>query len=122
MSKSIAMAFGSSAKKNDKKGLRDLLVPYRLFDHHRELAFWEQPLQRAALTGQKVPAVEGRLVRRDGSSVEVMMSAEPLLDELGSPIGAVAAIIDISEGAKADTLQAALAHISGINATQRSED
>ena len=109
-------------EKNDKKGPRDLLVPYRLFDRDRELAFWEQPLQRAVLTGQKVPAIEGRLMRRDGSSVEVIMSAEPLLDELGSPIGAVAAIIDISEGAKADTLQAALAHISGINATQRSGD
>ncbi len=107
-------------ERDDRKGPRDVPVPYRLFDHDRELAFWEQPLQRAALTGQTAAAIEGRLVRRDGSSVEVLMSAQPLLDELGSPIGAVAAIIDISDGMKGETHQAALAQTSGINITQGS--
>jgi two-component system CheB/CheR fusion protein len=84
-------------EKGDQKGPRDVPVPYRLFDHDRELAFWEQPLQRAALTGRAVPAIEGRLVRRDGRSVDVMMAAEPLFDELGAPLGAIAAFIDMSE-------------------------
>jgi len=87
-------------ERDDQKGPRDLPVPYRLFDHDRELAFWEQPLQRAALTGQATPPIEGRLVRHDGSSVKVMMSAEPLLDEKGAPLGSIAAIIDISERKK----------------------
>jgi len=89
-------------EKAARKGPRDLPVPYRLFEGDRELAFWEQPLQQAALTGKPVPPVEGRLVRRDGSSVEVMMSAEPLLDEHGAPVGALAAIIDISECDRAE--------------------
>lgn len=78
-------------------GPRDIAVPYRLFDHDRELPFWEQPLQRAAFTGRAVWDVEGRLLRRDGSSVDVIMSAEPLFDEDGKPRGAIAAIADISE-------------------------
>ena len=50
-------------EKTDIRGPRDISIPYRSFDHKRELPFWEQPLQRAVFTGQAVPAVEGRLVR-----------------------------------------------------------
>ena len=78
-------------------GPRDLPVPYRLFDRNRELAFWEQPLQQAALTGKAVPASPARLVRWDGSSVDVMMAAEPLLDDHGAPSGAIAAVIDLRD-------------------------
>lgn len=85
-------------ERSERKGPRDVPVPYRLFNQERELAFWEHPLQRAAFTGQAVPTTQGRLVRRDGSSVNVLMSAEPLLDDRGSPRGAIAAVIDISEG------------------------
>lgn len=77
----------------DRRGPRDAAVPFRLFSHGRELPFWEQPLQQAAYTGQAVPTIEGRLIRCDGSSAPVLMSAEPLLDEMGSPLGAIAAII-----------------------------
>jgi two-component system CheB/CheR fusion protein len=80
-----------------QKGPRDLPVPYRLFDQDRELAFWEQPLQRAALTGKAVPARPARLVRWDGSAADVMMAAEPLLDEHGAPSGAIAAVIELSD-------------------------
>jgi PAS domain-containing protein len=87
-------------EKTDIRGPRDISIPYRLFDHKRELPFWEQPLQRAVFTGQAVPAVEGRLVRSDGKSMEVLMSAEPLFDERGKPRGAISTIVGIPERKK----------------------
>ena len=95
---------------DSQKGPRDLAVPYRLFDHDRELPFWEQPLQRAAFTGQAVPAVEGRLMRSDRTSLDVLMSAEPLFDEDGRPRGAVAAIVDISDRKELEAHQKRLLH------------
>jgi two-component system, chemotaxis family, CheB/CheR fusion protein len=92
----------------DRRGPRDVVAPFRLFDRDRELPFWEQPLQQAAYTGRAVPISEGRLVRRDGSSVDVMMSAAPLFDERGVPRGAIAAIVDISERKKAEARQSRL--------------
>jgi two-component system, chemotaxis family, CheB/CheR fusion protein len=89
-------------EKTDIRGPRDISIPYRLFDHKRELPFWEQPLQRAVFTGQAVPAVEGRLVRSDGKSLDVLMSAEPLFDERGKPRGAISTIVGIPERKKAE--------------------
>ena len=89
-------------EKTDIRGPRDISVPYRLFDHKRELPFWEQPLQRAVFTGQAVPAVEGRLVRSDVKSLDVLMSAEPLFDERGKPRGAISTIVGIPERKKAE--------------------
>jgi len=91
-------------------GPRDISASYRLYQDDRELPFWEQPLQRAVYTGQAVPAIEGRLERHDGSVVDVMMQAEPLLDEQGTPRGAIAAIVDISERKKAEAAQSRLMH------------
>lgn len=48
--------------------------------------------------------------RRDGSTVEVMISAMPLTDEHGTIHGAVAAAIDISERKKAEAHQLMLLH------------
>ena len=93
-----------------QKGPRDLSVPYRLFDHDRELPFWEQPLQRAAFTGQAVSAVEGRFVRSDSTSLNVLVSAEPLFDEQAKPRGAVAAIVDISDRKELEKHQSRLLH------------
>jgi two-component system CheB/CheR fusion protein len=107
---------------DDQKGPRDAPVPYRLFADGRELAFWEQPLHRAVLTGQAAPPIKGRLVRRDGSSVDVLMSAEPLLDALGAPFGAVAVFIDLSARIGADTSADAPApseRIGGLDGNSR---
>jgi two-component system CheB/CheR fusion protein len=79
---------------DDQLGPREVSRPYRLFERERELPFWEQPLFRAALTGKAVSVREGRLVRYDGGSVDVLMSAEPLFDENGAPHGAIAAFVD----------------------------
>lgn len=91
-------------------GPRDVAVPYRLFQGDQELAFWEQPLQRAAFSGQAVSAIEGRLARHDGSFVDVMVQAEPLLDEQGAPRGAIAAMVYVSERKKAESTQSRLVH------------
>lgn len=93
-----------------QKGPRELPVPYRLFDKDRELALWERPLHRAALKGERVAAFEGRLMRADGSTVDVMVSAEPLLDDTGAPRGAIQAVVDISERKKAEEHQSRLFH------------
>lgn len=62
------------------------------------------------MTGVAAPPMEGRLVRSDGNSVDVIMSATPLFDEQGSPRGAIASIVDISERKKAEAAQSRLLH------------
>jgi len=93
-----------------KRGPRDVPVPYRLFKNGQELAFWERPLQRSAARGEAIAPMEGRLERADGSSVDIMAAAEPLLDEQGAPRGAVGVIVDISERKKAEEHQTRLLH------------
>jgi two-component system CheB/CheR fusion protein len=93
-----------------QRGPRDVPVPYRLFKDNRELAFWEQPLQRAAAAGQAIAPMEGRLERADGALVDVMATAEPLLDESGAPRGAVGVIVDVSERKRAEEHQTRLMH------------
>jgi two-component system CheB/CheR fusion protein len=83
---------------DDQLGPREVARPYRLFERERELPFWEQPLYRAAFTGRSVSVREGRLVRYDGGSVDVMMSAEPLFDEKGAQRGAIAAFVHYRTG------------------------
>jgi two-component system CheB/CheR fusion protein len=64
----------------------------------------EQPLWKAARTGQAVPFLEAELVRADGGTLDVMLSAMPLLGSTGS-YGAIAAMIDISERKRASARQ-----------------
>jgi two-component system CheB/CheR fusion protein len=92
------------------KGPRQVPLPLRLFDRDRELPVEEQPLQRAVRTGEAVPDIEGRLLRADGSSLHVMVSARPLFDDQGRPRGAIAAIVDISQRKAAEAAQEALLH------------
>lgn len=82
----------------------------RIFEGDRELGFDDQPLQRAAHSGEDVPEFIGQLKRPDGSSVDVMISAAPLLDEAQKPRGGIAAIVDISESKKAESRQQVLLH------------
>ncbi|HJU20251.1 MAG TPA: CheR family methyltransferase [Stellaceae bacterium] len=93
------------------KGLRQRSLRLRLMvDNERELAPEEQPLQRAVHNGAPVPDFEGRLLRADGTSLHVMMSATPLFDEHGRPRGAIAAIVDISQRKMAEAAQDTLLH------------
>src|SRR5215472_7473998 len=81
----------------EQKGLCELAVPYRLLDGGRELVAADDPLVRAARTGEAVPDFQGRLLRADGSSTDVIISATPLFHENGAPRGAIASMLDMPQ-------------------------
>ncbi|KUM25080.1 hypothetical protein AU467_27280 [Mesorhizobium loti] len=70
----------------------------------------DQPLLKTMRTAKAVPAYEARIVREDGSSVDVMISANPLFDEPGKVRGAIATLVDISGHKDAERSQARLLH------------
>ncbi|TJV11496.1 MAG: PAS domain S-box protein, partial [Mesorhizobium sp.] len=70
----------------------------------------EQPLQKAMRTGKPVPGYEARIAQADGSSIDVMMSANPLFDESGRVRGAIAALVDVSNHKEAERAQERLLH------------
>jgi len=89
-------------------GPRQLTSALRFFDGDRELRPDEQPLQRAVRSGEATTSFEGKLARTDGSRVDVLVSATPLLDEAGKPRGGIAALVDISERKEAEARQQVL--------------
>ncbi|MDX8520754.1 CheR family methyltransferase [Mesorhizobium dulcispinae] len=70
----------------------------------------DQPLQKAMRTGKAIPGYEARVARSDGSSIDVMMSANPLFDEFGKVRGAIGTLIDISSHKNAERDQERLLH------------
>lgn len=70
----------------------------------------DQPLLRSIMHGETVTGSEGRLVRTDGATVDVLISSVPLLDEVGRVRGAIAAVVDISERRQAEAQQDLLLH------------
>jgi two-component system CheB/CheR fusion protein len=88
---------------NEHRGLRELIVPYRLLDGGADLVAADDPLQRAARTGETVPDFQCRLLRADGSSTDVIISATPLFDENGTPRGAIASMLDMPPRKRTDT-------------------
>jgi two-component system CheB/CheR fusion protein len=87
-----------------------LIQPIRLLDGDRELPLEEHPLQRAARLGQVTTGSEGKLVRADGSRIDVIVSATPLSDQAGTPRGGIAVLLDISERKAAEAHQQVLLH------------
>jgi two-component system CheB/CheR fusion protein len=69
-----------------------------------------QPLLRAAHTGDPVPAFEAQLKREDGSSIDVIVTATPLVAAADKPRGAIAAMVDITERRQAEMHQQLLLH------------
>ncbi|GIK98863.1 MAG: chemotaxis methyltransferase [Alphaproteobacteria bacterium] len=107
------------------KGLTGLSDPLRLFMDDEQLPAERDPLTLAARTGRPVDSFEGQLEQRDGSRIDVMISATPLFDEAGKPRGAIASIVDITERKKSEARQQLLMHelqhrvkntLAGINA------
>ena len=88
---------GESGDGGDGAGLRPATAALRVFQGERELRLEEQPLHRAAYSGEAVPAFEAHILRTNSSKVEVMMSATPLLDDQGKVRGGIVAILDITE-------------------------
>jgi PAS domain S-box-containing protein len=62
----------------------------------------EQPLQRAASTGEAVPAMELEIVIGERPSTFVLANAVPLRDANGRPRGAIGAVVDITERKQAE--------------------
>src|SRR5205823_6461515 len=95
---------------DERRGLKHVSAEFRLFQDEREIPDAERPLEKAARSGEAVPGFEGRVLRADGSAVEVMISAAPLFDEAGRSRGAIAAIVDITERKQAEHHQQVLLH------------
>lgn len=87
-------------------------LPFRILQHGREVPAHDLPLQRAALTGIAVPAVENEILRDDGVRVTLLESAVPLLDARGHVRGAVGAFVDITERKRAELADRTLAEAS----------
>lgn len=105
-----AQLLGESGEGGDGAGIRPATTALRVFQGERELQPDEQPLQRAAQSGQAVAAFEAHILRSDGTRFEAMMSATPLLDDHGKARGAIAAILDITERRAAEAHQQVLLH------------
>ncbi|TGV81425.1 PAS domain S-box protein [Mesorhizobium sp. M00.F.Ca.ET.149.01.1.1] len=69
-----------------------------------------QPLLAAMRTGRPILGYEARIARADGSSIDVLISANPLFDENGKVRGAIAAMVDVSAHKKAERSQERLLH------------
>ncbi len=105
-----AQLLGESGEGGDGAGIRPTTSALRVFQGDHELRPDEQPLRRAADSGQAVPAFEAHILRSDGSRLEAMMSATPLFDDHGKVRGAIAAILDITERRAAEAHQQVLLH------------
>ena len=99
---------GQTGQTSDGAGLRLVTGALRFFEGDREFELDQHPLQRVARSGEPTTGFEGKLVRADGSRVDVMVSATPLFDEAGNVRGAIAVLLDISERKAAETHQQVL--------------
>ncbi len=91
--------------KDQARGLRPASAAFRLLDDKGAVTPMNQPLQKAARTGEAVTNWQGRLENDRGETVHVMISATPLFKENGAVRGAVAAIVDISPHKQAEAQQ-----------------
>lgn len=99
-------------------------IPCRTLVDGQEVPAEELPIQKACATGEPVQDQEIELIRQDGSSVFILMSASPLFDDRGSVRGAVGAFLDVTQS-RADRREAetrarqqkAVAHL-GLRALQ----
>lgn len=105
-----AHMLGDGTEGADGAGIRPAQTELRIFQAERELGPDEQPLRRTALSGQAVPSFEGHVLRKDGSRVDIMMSATPLFDDTGKVRGGIAAMLDITERRAAEAHQQILLH------------
>jgi two-component system CheB/CheR fusion protein len=93
-----------------RKGLVPVTTAFRLFEQDRALPPEQEPLQRAARSGEIVGNWQGRLVTDAGVSTHVMISATPLFTEFGQVRGAIAAIVDMTAQRAAADRQQELLH------------
>lgn len=78
------------------------LNPFQVIRGGKVLSPEELPVQRAAATGETVRDAEVRIAFDDGTWLDILGHAAPLLDERGQVRGAVGAFVDITERKRAD--------------------
>jgi two-component system, chemotaxis family, CheB/CheR fusion protein len=105
-----AQLLGESIEGGEGTGLWQARMALRVFQDERELGPGEQPLYRAARSGEAVPAFEADILRVDGRRISVIMSATPMFDDQGKVRGGIAAILDITERRTAAAHQQILLH------------
>jgi signal transduction histidine kinase len=71
--------------------------PFRACRQGRELPAEDLPMQQAAARGVEVRNTELDIVHPDGTTINLLCYAAPLLDERGQPRGAVGAFFDITD-------------------------
>lgn len=75
-------------------------LTYRIHQNGQTLAPDEFPIRRAANSGRTILGEELRISRADGTVVEALSFASPLLDEKGHVRGALNAWVDVSDRRK----------------------
>ena len=75
-------------------------LPYRMYANGRRLDASEHPLQRAVDSGETIENEQVRFVGENGEERELLVSAQPLLDDDGAVRGAIAAFMDVTGSAK----------------------
>jgi signal transduction histidine kinase len=91
---------GSNLSKSAPAGERP--AGFRVRKDGKEIPPHEMPLQKAAATGQAVYDVELELAYPDARRANIIGNAVPLRDAEGSPNGAVAIFVDITERKKTE--------------------
>jgi diguanylate cyclase (GGDEF)-like protein/PAS domain S-box-containing protein len=75
--------------------------PYPLVPEGKEAEF-QQLLQDVAGNGKTLIGVELRRQRKDGSPVDIALSAAPLRDDGGTVVGVMAVLVDITEAKRSE--------------------
>lgn len=78
------------------RGFNASEAPYRVLHDGKQVESSRLPMQVAAATGNRILEQEERIVRADGSAIDVLSFASPVFDENGRVRGVFAAMVDIS--------------------------
>jgi signal transduction histidine kinase len=77
-------------------------APVQVTHRGEPLSLQQQPLQRAAASGEAVPPLELQITSEGRAPRHVLAQAVPLLDAAGQPRGAIGAWVDITDRVRSD--------------------
>ncbi len=96
--RALANMLGMTGGTNiSKSGVDAAILPYRIMRNGRDLLPDELPMQVAAATAKTILGEEDRIVRADGTVLDVLSFASPVFDESGRVRGVLNACVDISD-------------------------
>ncbi len=90
---------------------------FKVCKNGRELAAEELPMQVSAAKGVEIIGEEIDIIRAEGKTVKVLISAAPLFDERGKSRGSIAAVLDITDRKRAEEAQRFIAEASAVLAS-----